>query len=189
MKVVFTIGHGARSAEEFSSLLTDARIELLVDVRRYPGSRRHPHFSREALAKDLATRAIGYEWWGESLGGRRKSDELPDRHIAWRNTSFRAYASHMETEQFREAFAALKESSLTARLAIMCAETLWWRCHRRLLADALVVNGFEVIHLGLGSDKPHALTETARVTDEGGLVYDVDPGNEGVNGVADSADG
>lgn len=173
MRQIFTIGHGARSAEEFTGLLTDAGIELLVDVRRYPGSRRHPHFSKKALADDLVADGVEYEWWGESLGGRRKSDEPPDRHVAWRNVSFRAYAAHMETEEFRDALTALKERGLTTRLAVMCAETLWWRCHRRLIADALVVDGFEVIHLGLGTDKPHELTEMARVTDDKGLVYDV----------------
>lgn len=174
MQEVFTIGHGARPLEEFVSLLTDADIALLVDVRRYPGSRRHPHFSRDRLAESLSSHNVTYEWWGETLGGRRKPDESHDRHVAWRDRSFRAYASRMETPQFRDSLKALEKRSASFRLAIMCAETLWWRCHRRLIADALVVDGFDVIHLGLGDDRSHFLTPTARVEDDGGLVYDVE---------------
>ena len=176
MQEIFTIGHGARPWEEFVSLLKRTDINLLVDVRRYPGSRRHPHFSRDHLAENLSAHDITYEWWGETLGGRRKAAEPHDRHVAWRNASFRAYASHMETVEFRDSLDSLKKRGASSRLAIMCAETLWWRCHRRLIADALVVDGLDVVHLGLNNDQLHSLTQTARVDDNGVLVYDVDSG-------------
>ena len=175
MQEIFTIGHGARPWEEFVSLLKAAEIALLVDVRRHPGSRRHPHFSKDELGHQLSAHGVTYEWWGETLGGRRKPDQRHDRHVAWRNASFRAYAAHMETREFRDSLEELKRRAESFRLAIMCAETLWWRCHRRLIADALVVGGFDVIHLGLGDDKHHALTQSARVEDNDALVYDLDP--------------
>jgi uncharacterized protein (DUF488 family) len=123
----------------------------------------------------LPTRGITYEWWGETLGGRRKPESHQDRHVAWRNASFRAYAAYMDTSTFRGSLDSLERRSATSDLVIMCAETVWWRCHRRLIADALVVDGFEVVHLGVGEEKPHVLTQTARVLANGLLVYDVDP--------------
>lgn len=171
MKPVLTVGHGARTAEEFTGVLTEARVQVLIDVRRFPGSRRHPHFSREVLHKSLNDLAIGYEWWGESLGGRRKPSP-ESRHAALRNSSFRAYADHMESAEFQAALSALQARSKEERLALMCAETLWWRCHRRLIADALVARGLEVIHLGTGKDAAHTLTPEARVDEDGRVVYD-----------------
>ncbi|HVM36344.1 MAG TPA: DUF488 domain-containing protein [Actinomycetota bacterium] len=171
---VFTIGHGTLSLEEFLAILIKARVDLLVDVRRYPGSRRNPHFGRDELQLSLPAAGLVYEWWGETLGGRRSLGNLEDRHVAWRNTSFRAYAAHMGTPGFRIALDSLQRRAVTFNLAIMCAETLWWRCHRRLIADALVVKGFEVVHLGLGTDRMHVLTQTARVLENGELLYDVD---------------
>jgi uncharacterized protein (DUF488 family) len=152
-----------------------AGVDLLVDVRRYPGSRRHPHFSRDQMDLSLPEHGIAYEWWGETLGGRRKPESHHDRHIAWRNASFRAYAAYMDTPGFRGSLDALESRSATSDLVIMCAETLWWRCHRRLIADALVVNGFEVVHLGVGDDRLHVLTQTARVLENGLLLYNIDP--------------
>ena len=171
MATVFTIGHGARRLDEFLSILQGGQIELLVDVRRYPGSRRHPHFSRDSLDKSLGERGIAYEWWGETLGGRRRV-EADDRHVAWRIASFRAYAAHMDTSVFRDSLASLEARAARSRLAIMCAETLWWKCHRRLIADALAVDGFEVVHLGLGDERKHILTGSARVLENGLLLYD-----------------
>ena len=138
---IFTIGHGARSEAEFHEVLRGAKIGMLVDVRRHPGSRRHPHFARDALAKSLPDIGIDYEWWG-ALGGRRKMEDIAsNRHVSWRNQSFRAYAGYMETPVFRVALVAFAERARTTRIAAMCAETLWWRCHRRLIADALVAGG------------------------------------------------
>ena len=171
MKPVFTVGHGARTADEFTDVLTEAKVQTLLDVRRFPGSRRHPHFSQEVLRRSLNDLGVGYEWWGESLGGRRKPSP-ESRHAALRNASFRAYADHMESDEFRAALSVIEARSKDERLAVMCAETLWWRCHRRLIADALVARGVEVIHLGTGKDAAHALTPEARVDEDGRVVYD-----------------
>jgi len=128
---LFTVGHGTRTTEELVAVLTDGGIELLVDVRRFPGSRRHPHLARERLAAELAT---PYEWWGDELGGRRKP-VAETRHPQWRNEAFRAYADGMDTPVFVAAFDRLLARAAEAPTAVMCAETLWWRCHRRLIAE------------------------------------------------------
>ena len=121
-------------------------MRTVIDVRRYPAGRRQPHLSRERLAVDLPARGIGYEWWGEALGGRRQPSG--DDSSGWRNPAFAAYAEHMATREFRDALATLEDRAQSGEaLAIMCAETVWWRCHRRLIADALVGGGFVVEHL------------------------------------------
>lgn len=172
MASVFTVGHGTRSTEELVEVLRDAGVEVLVDVRRYPGSRRHPHFARAALEESLPGAGIAYEWRGEALGGRR--DPRPDSpNVAWRVEAFRGYADHMASENFRDSLRALEQSAEQAPHAVMCAETLWWRCHRRLIADALTAHGLEVIHLGMGRNDVHKLHESARRTDDGVLVYDL----------------
>jgi uncharacterized protein (DUF488 family) len=174
MTSVWTVGHGARELEGFIDVLRSARIELLVDVRMFPGSRRHPHFSRESLAASLHGIGIRYDWRGEALGGRRKGAEA-SRHPAWRNDSFRAYADHMDTPLFRDALAQLQDEATSGtRLAVMCAETLWWKCHRRLIADALTVHGYEVVHLITPDEhSPHKLHDALRTDDDGLPVYDV----------------
>jgi uncharacterized protein (DUF488 family) len=172
---IFTIGHGARPLDDFLAVLIRAAVDVLVDVRRYPGSRRHPQFSRDRLRSALVANGLAYEWWGDTLGGRRRREGHYDRHVAWRNASFRAYAAYMDTAIFRASLDSLERRSATSSVVIMCAETLWWRCHRRLIADALVVDGFEVVHLGLGDNRLHVLTQTARVLENGLLVYDIDP--------------
>ena len=173
--VVYTAGHGARSAPEFTALLLEAGVEVLVDVRRFPGSRRHPHFSRPALAQTLEEAGISYRWRGDDLGGRRPASP-GSPHVGWREEPFRGFADHMETRQFRDAVDALVADATEAPLAVMCAETVWWRCHRRLIADALVVAGAEVVHLmGPRSRAVHTLTPWLRV-DGDRLVYDRDPG-------------
>ncbi|MDQ4149123.1 MAG: DUF488 domain-containing protein [Actinomycetota bacterium] len=174
MGTIFTIGHGARPLADFLDALANGRVDLLIDVRRYPGSRRHPHFGREALASVLAHGGIGYEWWGPSMGGRREAGgESEVRHRSWKNASFRAYAAHMDTAKFRDALSRLIELSDDHRVAIMCAETLWWRCHRRLIADALLAEGCEVMHLGAGDPERHRMTPSARVDENGLLAYDL----------------
>lgn len=122
-----TVGHGTRTTEQLAAVLRDGGVARLVDVRRFPGSRRHPHLSREALARDLP---LAYEWWGEELGGRR-SGAPQSPHTHWRNASFRAYADWMDTPVFQEALDRLLASAAATPTAVMCAETLWWRCHRR----------------------------------------------------------
>jgi uncharacterized protein (DUF488 family) len=146
--VVWTIGHGTRSTEELAALLHDAGVETLIDVRRYPVGKRQPHLSREALATSLPTLGIGYEWWGEALGGRRATTPGAEQRTGWHNTAFAAYAEYMQTSAFRNALGELEERVRRGeRLAVMCAETVWWRCHRRLIADALTRDGIEVEHL------------------------------------------
>jgi len=173
MVVVHTIGHGTKASEELIEMLQSAGVRRLVDVRRFPGSRRHPHFSRAALEQSLRTAGLDYEWRGEEMGGRRKGAEN-SRHPAWRNRSFRAYADHMDTAEFRAALVALEEAAESESLAVMCAETLWWHCHRRLIADALLLRGTRVVHLmSPGSAQGHALNPAARAFDDGWPVYDL----------------
>ena len=166
---VWTIGHSTKTAAEFRGVLSSREIELLVDVRRFPGSRRLPQFESGELARDLEQSGILYEWL-PSLGGRRRPD--PESiNTGWRNASFRAYADHLLTEEFAEGLFELLMLSHGLRTAIMCAEVLWWRCHRRLIADVLVTLGFEVVHL---RDRDHAeahrLVSPARVV-RGILTY------------------
>lgn len=148
MAVVRTIGHGTRSVDELAALLRQADVTTLIDVRRYPLGRRQPHLSREALLKELPARGIGYEWWGEALGGRRSPSPGGVARTGWRSPAFAGYAEYMATVEFRAALAALEERARAGEpVAIMCAETVWWRCHRRLIADALVRDGLQVEHL------------------------------------------
>jgi uncharacterized protein (DUF488 family) len=168
--LVFSIGHGTRPIEEFLALLRHTSVEFLVDVRAFPGSRKHPQFGKDALATALHSEGIAYEWKKE-LGGFRKP--RPDsRHTALRSAGFRGYANHMETEEFRAAREWLIVRAAESRTAIMCAESLWWRCHRQMLADALVAVGCKVRHImGGGRTDEHRLHPAARL-DDGTLVYD-----------------
>lgn len=154
-------------------MLRSAGVVRLVDVRRFPGSRRHPHMSEAALRRSLPDLGVTYEWWGEELGGRRRPRPAGEtRHRAWRVDAFRGYADHTDTDEFRAAIARLERTP--GPLALMCAETLWWRCHRRLVADALVVRGGDVVHLLDATNRQrHRLPPTARVGDDGWPVYDV----------------
>lgn len=169
---MFTIGHGAREIDAFLDLLRGAGVRRLVDVRTAPGSRKHPQFGRDALEASLAGAGIGYAWEGEALGGWRRP--RPDsRHTALRSSGFRGYADHMETEAFLEARGRLIEGAAGLLTTVMCAESLWWRCHRRLLADALLAEGCEVRHIMDGPRlEPHRLSPQARIED-GLPVYDV----------------
>lgn len=173
---VFTVGHGARPIEEFLATLTDAGVTVLVDVRRLPGSRRHPQFGRDALAAALAGAGIRYEWQGEALGGRRTAGGGHggrSRHTALRHAAFVGYADHMDTEPFRTAVERLVARARTDAVAVMCAETLWWRCHRSLVADALTLRGADVVHLlGPGRRQPHRLSPAVRPGADGWPAYD-----------------
>ncbi|HEX6261639.1 MAG TPA: DUF488 domain-containing protein [Actinomycetota bacterium] len=170
MTTVWTVGHSTHPIETFLELLRGAGIRRLVDVRTAPGSRRHPQFGREALAASLEQAGVGYEWRGEELGGWRKA--RPDsRHTALRSAGFRGYADHMESESFREALDGLLDEAEERPTAVMCAEALWWRCHRSMIADAVAARGHEARHLMPdGSIAPHR-PRFSRV--EGGVpVYD-----------------
>ena len=171
---LFTVGHGARTLDELVAVASSGGLGRIVDVRRFPGSRRHPHLAGEALAASLPEHGFAYEWWGESLGGRRKGAPR-SRHPAWENDSFRAYADHMDTPQFRDALRRLlAEVEGGPATAVMCAETLWWRCHRRLIADAAVLLGTPVVHLvDARTHTPHPVLASARAGDDGWPVYDV----------------
>jgi uncharacterized protein (DUF488 family) len=180
MSAISTIGHSTRTAEELLDLLGEHGVALLVDVRRFPGSRRHPQFGRDALEAALAGRGIAYRHEPD-LGGRRAA--LPDSpNNAWRVEAFRGYADHMATPAFERALERLIAlgSALGAErsVAILCAEAVPWRCHRRLIADALTARGVEVRHiLAPGRSEPHALHPDARVLPGGRLVYPA-PGGE-----------
>src|SRR5215213_2084445 len=145
MLTVWTVGHSTRSAEEFGEILKAHGIEVLVDVRMFPGSRRYPQFNREALCASLTTLGIEYKH-DPRLGGRRKP-RADSHNTAWRNASFRAYADHMETDEFRKGVEDLLELAARRPTAVMCAEALWWRCHRSLISDYLKAAGHHVIHI------------------------------------------
>ncbi len=170
-RVVFTIGHSTRTINELTDLLTRNGVQRLVDVRRFPGSRRHPHFNREALAGSLADAGIVYRHAPE-LGGRRGAPDPASPNTGWRNASFRAYADHLGTPEFREALETLLEDAVRGPVAIMCAEAVPWRCHRQLISDALVARGHPVLHiLSEAEPRPHELNEMARTDPEGGVTY------------------
>ncbi len=166
---LWTVGHSNRSLEEFLELLAESDIETLVDVRRYPGSRKHPHFNSEALAGSLTEAGIGYLHLPE-LGGRRKPQ--PDSpNTVWRNDSFRGYADHMDSSEFKAGASRLLETAASARTAFMCSEALWWSCHRSLIADRLKADGHTVMHImGNGKVQEHPYTSAARIVD-GELSY------------------
>jgi len=163
-QTLWTIGHSTRSFEEFLALLEEYRIRLLADVRHFPGSRRVPWTAKVSLARALSDRSIAYEHF-EDLGGFRKASH-DSTNTAWHNSGFRGYADYMDTPEFSAALDRLIAVSRDRWTAIMCAEAVWWRCHRQLVADALVARGVEVRHISTGrAAPPHELTEFARVVD------------------------
>jgi uncharacterized protein (DUF488 family) len=167
---IWTIGHSTRKIDIFLSLLQENGIKLVADVRMFPGSKRYPQFGREALARSLSGAGIRYEHFPE-LGGRRKAK--PDsKNMAWRNESFRGYADYMETEDFRNGVTRLVElAQESGPTAIMCAEAVWWRCHRSLISDYLKARGAEVLHIfDRGKVEPHPFTSAARIVN-GQLSY------------------
>ncbi|MBV9497112.1 MAG: DUF488 domain-containing protein [Acidobacteria bacterium] len=164
---IWTIGHSTRTFAELVALLRDNGIERLADIRRYPGSRRYPHFSRESLERELPKESIDYVHLVD-LGGRRKA--LPDsRNMGLHNEQMRGYADYLPTEPARKGIEFLLEGK--QQTAVMCAEAVPWRCHRNLLADELVRRGVEVLHIiGKGQTKPHTLSTLARVENDR-IVY------------------
>ena len=166
---IWTVGHSTRTAEDFGQILLAHNIQTLVDVRTYPGSRRYPQFNKSALADFLTNLGIDYIH-EPRLGGRRSAQ--PDSHnTAWRNAQFRGYADHMETEEFSAGLKELLELADRSRTAVMCAEALWWRCHRSLIADYLKAKGHTVIHIiDAMKTEEHPFTSAARIVD-GELSY------------------
>jgi len=171
---VVTIGHGTLGEDAFAGLVTGAGIETVLDVRRFPGSRRHPHVAKDRIAVWLPERGVAYRWL-PALGGRRRP--TPDSpNTGLRDEAFRGYADHMATAAFREGVGALLEEARARRVATMCAESLWWRCHRRLIADHLVARGWTVCHVGAdGRAEAHQLTRFAVVGEGGVITYPPDP--------------
>jgi uncharacterized protein (DUF488 family) len=166
---IWTVGHSTRSLEEFVEALDSFEIKVLADVRSFPGSRRYPHFNREQLKASLAAAGLEYQHFPE-LGGRRRVQ--PDSlNMAWRNESFRGYADYMETDDFRAGIARLFDIARGRRTAIMCAEAVWWRCHRSLISDYLKAKGAEVKHImAPGKSEAHPYTSAARIVN-GELSY------------------
>ncbi|HEX2167856.1 MAG TPA: DUF488 domain-containing protein [Longimicrobiales bacterium] len=171
---IFTVGHSTRSEDEFLGILRAHGIRRLIDVRRYPGSRRHPHFSRESLQRTLPAQGIAYEH-APALGGRRTP--APDSvNDAWRSASFRAYADHLATQEFRDALENVIAGAADVPTAVMCAEAVPWRCHRQLIADVLVARGYQVENI-LSAERadPHRLNAHARVGLDGSVTYPAAP--------------
>jgi uncharacterized protein (DUF488 family) len=166
----WTIGHSTHTLDGFVGLLAAHEIALLVDVRTVPRSRRHPHFGTDALAQSLPGRGIAYRRCAGLGGWRRAAADSPNG--GWRNESFRGYADYAMSGAFAAALAELREMAAERRTAVMCAEALWWRCHRRLIADHLVVAGDTVCHIGSdGRAAEHGLTAFAVVDAAGGVTY------------------
>ncbi|MEP6730114.1 MAG: DUF488 domain-containing protein [bacterium] len=161
---IWTIGHSTRTTTEFRDVLESQAIELVADVRRFPGSRRLPHFDRRALAADLLASGVFYQWL-PALGGRRVPS-AGSENDGWRHPAFRGYADHLLTEEFADGLTELLILAHGLRTVIMCAELLWWRCHRRLIADVLVTLGIEVIHI-----RDAMLTEEHRLTAPARLIH------------------
>ncbi len=166
----YTLGHSTRSWEEFVEVLEAHKIQTLADIRSFPTSRRLPHFNRESIETGLAKVGIHYLWL-KGLGGRRPSIRQDSPHLALRSPSFRNYADYMLSEEFENAMGQLLPLGEHSRTALMCAERVYFHCHRMLVADWLVAHGHEVLHLdGTGAAKRHALTAEARWID-GQVIY------------------
>jgi uncharacterized protein (DUF488 family) len=172
MHQIFTIGHSTHPIEEFLALLSQHEILALADVRSYPTSKRWPHFNQDELRRALERVGIEYRWM-KSLGGRRNSKNQESPHTAWQIPAFRAYADYADGDDFRAGVEELLTLAEQKRTVYMCSEGLWWRCHRRLISDHLVVRGRTVMHiLPTGKLSAHALPDFARL-ENGRLVYDV----------------
>jgi uncharacterized protein (DUF488 family) len=169
---VYTIGHSTRSADELIAILTDAGVTRVVDVRAFPMSRRHPHFNKDALSESLSAAGIDYRHL-PALGGRRAASRgAPSRNGLWKVEAFRNYADYAETPAFRAAIDALEALSRECPTAFMCAEAVWWQCHRRLIADYVLVRGWTVVHLlALGQRQSATLTPGAVPHDDGTIEY------------------
>ena len=167
---IWTIGHSTRSIEEFNQILISHEIKTLIDVRTFPGSRRYPQFNKQQLSESLEGIGVEYAHVPE-LGGRRKA--RPDsKNTAWNNEGFRGYADHMETVEFQKGIEALRELAEQKRAAVMCAEAVWWRCHRSLISDFLKAAGVKVVHiLSEKKTEEHPYTPVARLIN-GRLSYE-----------------
>lgn len=177
MTELLTVGHGTASAADLGARLQAASVRSLVDIRIAPGSRRNPHLGRDALPSWLSTYDVSYRWERRLGGFRRLPADAVDADVALRNTSFRAYAAHMRSPEFIAAADELLAEATATTIVMMCSESVWWRCHRRLVADfASLARGARVSHLlPDGRRAPHRLTDGVRLRDDGLLSYDVEP--------------
>lgn len=167
---IWTVGHSTHALDDFVALLAAHGIEFVADVRTVPKSRRHPHFRSDALARELPERGLGYVHLPRLGGFRRPRADSPN--AGWRNEAFRGYADHAMTAEFAEGLAELRDLGARRRTAAMCSEALWWRCHRRLVADRLVAQGDTVRHIAAdGRAAEHEMTPFAAVSDDGQVVY------------------
>ncbi len=172
---LFSIGHSTHPLDVFLGLLARHDIEALADVRRFPGSRKHPHFNRDHLASALPQAGVEYRWF-EALGGRRKGVGGSTANLGLRNESFRNYADYTASEAFRSGLAELRRDALAHVCAVMCSEAVWWRCHRRFIADYLLSEGEHVFHImGLGKIEPARLNPAAVGQPDGTLLYLAQP--------------
>jgi uncharacterized protein (DUF488 family) len=168
-KIIWTIGHSTRSMTEFIDILQSFDIQAVVDVRSYPGSRKYPQFNKDNLKKILPENQLIYLQIPQ-LGGRRKP-RIDSRNTMWRHDAFRGYADYMETRDFHEGIELLISEALTHRTSIMCAEAVWWRCHRSLISDYLKSTGWKVMHItGKSKQQEHPYSPAARIVN-GKLSY------------------
>jgi uncharacterized protein (DUF488 family) len=167
---IYTVGHSTRSSDELLALLDEPGVKLVVDVRRFPSSRRHPQFNAAVMSAWLAEAGVSYVH-APGLGGRREPVQCSPNG-GWRERGFQGYADHMASAEFQAALVELEGVSRDRSTAIMCGEALWWRCHRRLIADALLVRGWRVEHLGIDdATRIHELPDFAVVGDDGTITY------------------
>lgn len=167
--IIYTIGHSTRSITDFISLLKEFGIEVLADIRRFPGSKKYPWFNKENLEKELRKNNISYIHM-EDLGGRRKV-QPNSQNDRWRNDSFRGYADYMETDEFKKAVLELEKTASEKTTAYMCSEAVWWSCHRSMVSDYLKAAGWKVLHIMThGKAEEHPYTSAARITD-GNVCY------------------
>lgn len=161
-KTIWTIGHSTRPFEDFVAMLHSFKIEMVADVRSFPGSRKFPQYNKETLAITLPENNIEYTHLRD-LGGRRKVNK-DSKNTAWRVLAFRGYADYMETTEFKTAIVQLEKMALTKRIAFMCSEAVWWRCHRSMIADYLKVHGWKVMHImAIGKEDEHPYTSPAKI--------------------------
>lgn len=168
---IYTIGHSTHSLDEFLEMLKSFQIETIADIRSLPGSRRFPQFNKEELEISLLKNGIEYLHFVD-LGGRRKVKK-DSKNNRWNNDSFKGYADYMETEQFESAILSLEALASKKRVAYMCSEAVWWRCHRSMLSDYLKSKGWDVMHImGVGKSQPHRYTAPARIVDRQLIYHD-----------------
>jgi len=169
--LIFTIGHSTHPIERFLGLLGEHRIAIVADVRSFPSSKRWPQFNQAELSASLERAGLEYRWI-KQLGGRRSAKRADSPHTAWQLPAFRAYADYTESADFEEGLRELTQAARTSRTSYMCSEGLWWRCHRRIISDNLVVRDWTVEHImPTGKLSPHLLAPFARVVDQR-IIYD-----------------